>query len=62
MRYVGGSSDDMLETDFELAARVAVEELRSCADVMLCLGYRASHQALEMTMMPRASALRNVGP
>jgi hypothetical protein len=52
----------MLETDFELAARVAVEELRSCADVMLCLGYRASHQALEMTMMPRASALRNVGP
>ena len=62
MRYVGGSSDDIVEAGFELAARVAVEELRSFADVMLCLGYRASHQALEMTMMPRASTLINVGP
>ena len=47
MRYVGGSSDDIVRFCFGQADKTAVELLRrSVEDEMLCLVYRGSTKLL----------------
>lgn len=50
VRYVGGSSDDIVEVCCERGVKVTVEQLRrSVEDGMLCLVYRGPTKLLQQS-------------